>query len=352
VVVLALFFATSVDAAFEGFGSSTPGGSNGSRVTVTSLADSGHGTLREALASANNSRIVFAIGGTINLNSRLEIQGRGFITIDGSTAPPPGITLAGDTLYVRNSHDIIITHIRVRQSGGDGILVWDNSYNVVVDHCSVTDAADENINITEDTRNVTVSWCIIGDTRTDSFVRKSKGMLIASFRTGPVTNVSLHHNLFINQFQRSPQISSPGLFDIRNNVIRDWGAYAMRLRRGAYGNIINNVFSTNDNPGRAAVLDSSAGHVYIHGNRGPAGVKINRLGTSNNEFTVAPVTTDPVDVLEARVLREAGAFPRDSIDTLLTGPPSRARHSSAALGPKQKDILNAQGDSAAPLNQY
>jgi pectate lyase len=311
----------SLQASFEGFGSSTPGGNNGAIVEVTSLADSGAGTLREALGKGNNRRIVFKVGGTVKLRSRLSMRGQSFITIDGSTAPDPGITLQGHTLYIRSSHDIIVTHLRVRDSVSDGILVWDGSYNVVIDHCSVTNAADENINITEDTREVTVSWCIIGDTRPNSFALKSKGMLIANFHKPAVTKVSLHHNLFVNLFQRSPQVSTAGLFDIRNNVIRDWGAYGIRMRQGAWGNIINNVFDTKNNPEKAIILASdgisSAGALYIQGNQGPGTGDVNSLSTAPNPFSVAPVTADPVAEVEKRVLQSVGALPRDAIDSLL-----------------------------------
>jgi pectate lyase len=207
----------------------------------------------------------------------------------------------------------------VRNSVSDGILVWNGSSNVVIDHCSVTDSGDENINITEDTSNVTVSWCIIGDTRPDSFARKTKGMLIANFNKPPVTKVSLHHNLFIHEFQRSPQISTAGLVDLRNNVIRDWGAYGIRLRNGAWGNIINNVFATNTNSQKALILGSDAGSVYIQGNQGPGTINVNAFSTAFAPFSAAPVTTDPVVEVEQKVLQGVGAFPRDAIDTLLTG---------------------------------
>ena len=126
ILVLALLFATSLYAAFEGFGSSTPGGNNGSQVTVTSLADSGPGTLREALAGSNR-HIVFAVAGTITLSTDISVRNRSFITVDGSTAPSPGITIQGRGITIRdNSHDIILTHLRIRNAGNDGICsaIW------------------------------------------------------------------------------------------------------------------------------------------------------------------------------------------------------------------------------------
>jgi len=287
-------------------------------VAVTLLEDSGPGTLREALSSGNR-RIIFSVGGVITLHSRLDIRGKSFITIDGATAPDPGITLEGNTLYIRTSHDIIVTHMRLRNSISDGILIWDGSHDVVIDQCSVTNASDENINITEDTSNVTVSWCIIGDTRPNSFDLHTKGMLIANFNKPPVTHVSLHHNLFINEFQRSPQISSAGLFDVRNNVIWNWGSYGIRIRNGAAGNLVNNVFATHHKPGDAIVLAADAGPVYIQGNLGSGTEAMDTHSTTSAPFVVAPVATDPIDRVERRVLQEAGAFPRDAIDRSLAG---------------------------------
>jgi pectate lyase len=323
---LALDAATTVSSslAFEGFGSSTPGGNNGAVVEVTSLADSGSGTLREALSRGNNIKIVFKVGGTINLQSSLSIRGRSFITIDGSTAPAPGITLHGNGFYIRTSHDIILTHLRIRNSASDGITLWNGSERVVIDHLSVTNSFDGNLDITENTRDITVSWSIIGDTRSDSFALKSKGMLVANFNEPAVSNVSLHHNVFINEFQRSPQISSPGLVDIRNNVIRDWSAYGIRMRQGAWGNIVNNIFDTNTNAEDAVVLESDAGPVFIQGNVGPGARNVNSQSTSVGSMAVAPVSTDAAADLEAIVLGGAGAFPRDAVDHSLVGSPNSA----------------------------
>ena len=297
----------------------TPGGNNGPIVEVTSLEDAGPGTLRAAL-SGNNRRVVFRVGGTIPLQSPLELRGKSFLTIDGSTAPTPGIPLKGQGLYIRNSHDIIVTHLRIRDSVADGITLWDDSYNVVLDHCSVTNSGDGNVDITENTTNVTVSWCLLGDTRSDALTRKTKGLLIANFTKPPVTQVSMHHNLFINEHQRSPQISTAGLFDVRNNVIRNWGEYGMRLRNGAWGNIINNVFATANNPQNALILEADAGPLYIQGNIGPGALRVDALSTAATPFPAASVTTDPVAEVERKVQEGAGAWPRDAIDTSLAGP--------------------------------
>jgi pectate lyase len=182
----------------------------------------------------------------------------------------------------------------------------------------LTDAGDENIGITQDCHDVTVSWCIIGDTRSGGEL-KPKGVLIANFDKPAVTNVSLHHNLFLHESQRNPQISTVGLFDIRNNVIWHWRAYGIRMRRGARGNIINNVFKTEVNARKAILLTENPGPVYIEGNQGPGNFDVNLLSTAQSPFSVATVSTDPVEAVEQKVLRDAGALPRDEIDVGLAG---------------------------------
>jgi pectate lyase len=156
-MVMFLGIPSAKDRGFEGFGANTSGGNNGTTVEVTSLQDAGAGTLRAALSSGTNRYIVFKVGGTIMLQSPLQLQGRSYITIDGSTAPAPGITLQGHGLAIKSSNNIIMTHPRVRNAQNRGMMAWDGSYNVVIDHCSVSNSGDENIGITEASSDVTVS---------------------------------------------------------------------------------------------------------------------------------------------------------------------------------------------------
>jgi pectate lyase len=302
----------------EGFGATTPGGSGGTVIKVTSLADSGPGTLREALARGDNLTVVFEVGGTIALQSPLEIRGQAFITIDGASAPSPGITLSGQGLVVIESHDIIVQYIRVHDSAEDGISIRRGTSYVVIDHCSTTNATDENMAITADATDVTVSWSILGDTRDTSFDLRTKGMLIAAFNGGVVTRVSVHHNLFINEYQRSPDVSTPGVVDVRNNVIMNWRVYGVEMTNGAMGNIVNNVFATDYKPYRAVFLKDDAGPTYIAGNLGPGTTDVNALSTTATAFEVAPVTTHAAAEVEEVVLDGGGAFPRSAVDAALT----------------------------------
>ena len=111
--------AAAMHAPIEGFGAVTPGGAGRAACVVTSLFDSGSGTLRECL-SGGNRRVVFAVAGTIALASQLDVHGP-FVTIDGFTAPAPGITLRGGGLNIwdrgDDAHDIIVRGLRIRDVG-------------------------------------------------------------------------------------------------------------------------------------------------------------------------------------------------------------------------------------------
>jgi pectate lyase len=298
----------------EGFGA-VAAGERGPLVLVTSLGNAGPGTLRAALQGAGPRRVAFRVAGRIELRRKLEIRGGAGITIDGATAPAPGITLSGHGLLILESRDVIVRHLRVRAAAQDGIAVTD-SQRVVIEHCSVSDAGDENVSITENARDVTVAWSLIADTVGD-VDRRSKGLLIASFRRPPVTNVTLHHNLIVNESQRSPQVSTPGLFDMRNNVIVNWAAYGARVRQGARGNIVNNVFAGERNQARAVVVAPDAGPVWVEGNLAAESAGVERAGTAAAPQPAAPVTTLPADVAAAGVVDRAGAWPADLVDERL-----------------------------------
>src|SRR6476659_10998443 len=90
----------------QGFGAGTPGGSGKPVVHVVNLADSGAGSLRDAV-SAGNRYVVFDVAGDIPLVSDVFVRGA-FVTVDGSTAPAPGITLRTHGLSIsgdRGAHD-------------------------------------------------------------------------------------------------------------------------------------------------------------------------------------------------------------------------------------------------------
>ncbi|NCB26948.1 MAG: hypothetical protein EOM62_16030 [Bacteroidia bacterium] len=87
----------------EGFGTMTPAGRGGRVIRVTSLEDSGPGSLRAALEATGPRIVVFEVGGVIHLNSKLRIDNP-FITVAGQTAPGQGIMIRNWGIYI-HTHD-------------------------------------------------------------------------------------------------------------------------------------------------------------------------------------------------------------------------------------------------------
>ncbi len=214
----------------EGFGAQTPGGRGGRVIYVRNLADSGTGSLREAVETKGPRTIVFAVSGVIDLKSPVQVR-EPFVTIAGQTAPGDGICLRGFGLNV-DTHDVVIRFIRSRPGDiagkeVDAIAVGGSSYNVVVDHSSATWCVDECLSASGSIRDVTVQWCLIGESLNRSVHGKGEhgyGSLVRA-----IGGVSLHHNLWVHNTARNPRLGDNygkppfPVFDVRNNVMYNWG---------------------------------------------------------------------------------------------------------------------------------
>ncbi len=299
---------------FQGFGASAGGENNRPVVTVTSLDDSGPGTLRSALERGNR-HVVFKVGGTIALKSKIVLR-QSEVTIDGRNAPSPGITITGRSFILQDVQNVVVRNLRFRESDDDNIRITGGSRNIVIDHCSSTRAMDGALDITLDyktdarPRDITVSWCLFAGT--------DKASLIQS-----VSNLSMHHNLFINNGQRNPQLHDVRDFDLRNNVISYWLSYGTRIRAGSTGNLVNNLFGASMNPQKrvdAALLhdypDDAVPEppVFMRGNVGPAPFDPNRLATTQSELQAPPVDTTAAALLMTTLVKNVGAQPIDRID--------------------------------------
>ncbi len=223
----------------EGFGSDTPAGRAGAILRVSTLSDSGPGSLREALATPGPRMVVFEVGGIISLKSNLVIN-EPFLTLAGQTAPNPGITLQGAGLNIA-THDVLVQHMAVRvgdQPGGpapearDGIAVYpgrDGTHGVVVDHCSVTWAVDENMSHWgRGVHDITFRNCLVAEALSHSIHPKgehSKGLLLGDFGQ----RISVIGCLFAHNVMRNPFVKGGVSALIANNVIYNPGDAAIHL---------------------------------------------------------------------------------------------------------------------------
>jgi hypothetical protein len=313
---------------YEGFGATTPGGEGGEVVRVTTLDDAGPGSLREAL-SAGNRTIVFDVAGDIVLESELFVLGS-FITIDGFTAPPPGITLRNRGLVIRGNlgaHDVIVRGVRVRDAAIDGLQIAYGAHHVVVDHVSIHGSGDGNLDITEGSHDVSVSWMVLAEP-----AGLEKNVLIKY----DASRVTLHHNVLVGALQRNPQVrqddagtpATTTTADIRNNVVWGWGTHSGTVVwYGARANVVNNLYgnpgaATDDQASALIVCQgecdgnpASAARVHARGNVSVDGIPdLDAAGNEAAEFEAAPVDTEDACSAARRAIDEAGMRPLDPVD--------------------------------------
>ena len=215
----------------EGGGAHSFGGRGGKVFVVTSLADSGPGTLREACDAVGPRIVVFDAAGIIHLKSPLRIRAP-YITIAGQTAPGDGVCVAGESTLI-DTHDVVIRYMRFRRgeidaNRRDDALGGDPVGNVIVDHVSASWGLDENLSIYRHmyeppeggrelklpTVNVTLQWCISSEAL-DIYDHAFGG-------TWGGRNTSFHHNLFACNTGRNPSIGMGYDFNFVNNVLYNW----------------------------------------------------------------------------------------------------------------------------------
>ncbi len=334
----------------EGFGAHARGGAGGRTIEVTSLADSGPGSLRAALEARGPRLVEFRVSGTIDLQRRLEVRNP-FVTVAGDTAPGEGITLRGGGIHiVGDCHDVVLRHLRIRvlQGGasGDGVLLWGRDggtvRNVIVDHCSISWATDENINTWGSVEDVTFQWCLIAEGLSEA--DHPEGPHSMGWLSGSGSDrITIHHNLFAHNGDRNPKLQG-GLYDLVNNVIYNWGNNnCTKILSGARANVIGNYYvagpQSAGDKGAVFVEDAEAGtRVCVEGNIGPMrsdDAMDQWLGVAwyehrgnqwiwhhpaplayraTKRFPAAPVTTHAAQDAHGLVLDQAGAQPRDATD--------------------------------------
>jgi pectate lyase len=242
----------------DGYGRFTKGGRGGRVIVVSNLNDKGPGSLRDAVEGKSPRIVVFAVSGTIHLESKLDFLSD--LTVAGQTAPGGGICLADFPVFIRGNN-IIVRYLRFRMgdknqrggmvdgNGGDDAFGGTRKNNIIVDHCSLSWSTDEVFSIYAGD-STTLSWNLIAEPMNYSYHFESGDKDYEHHGYGAIwggKHLSAHHNLFAHCNSRTPRFdgirnSQVENVDYRNNVIYDWGENNVYAGEGGNYNIINNYY--------------------------------------------------------------------------------------------------------------
>ncbi|WP_428630638.1 pectate lyase family protein [Sphingopyxis sp.] len=321
-----------------GYGVNAAGGRGGKMIQVTTLDDAGAGSLRSCLEATGPRTCIFRIGGVFRFSGKPPVIKNPYLTIAGQTASGGGVTIAHDgspqsrtPLLIKNSHDIIVRHIRVRNDriGGereseDSITI-ENSRNVIIDHVSASWARDEIINGYGDNDLITISHSIFAY----GIPKHDKCALLGSDPKN-IQNMSFIGNICAHNGDRNPDINfrPSSCIEVLNNIFFNaqsefaeiWESYG-----GTPVSIVGNIFKAGPNSSARSVgvirqTEGSAGpsSIYLDDNRFIGDfihVDASVAGVRQAKPS-CPLTVEPSPASEAfgTILANAGAWPRDAID--------------------------------------
>ena len=342
----------------EGFGKYTSGGRGGKVFIVSNLNDKGPGSFREAAEAKEKRMIVFAVSGTIHLETRLSIKAD--VTIAGQTAPGDGICLADQPISL-GGDNIIVRYLRFRMgdkyqrggmvdgNGGDDAFGGVRRKNIIIDHCSMSWSTDEVFSVYAGD-STTLQWNLISEPLNYSYHFETGDKDYEHHGYGGIwggLHLSAHHNLFAHCNNRNPRFNGTRhtpteMVDYINNVIYDWGGNTIYAGEGGDYNIINNYFrygpSTSKNvryrivnPGKNDKIDF--GKWYVNGNyvheandvskNNWLGIVMGNGGTEEDKkntiidkpHAAEPMITQDAEDAYGAVLKWVGAsYKRDTLD--------------------------------------
>lgn len=193
-----------------GFGAVATGGTT--EYHVTNLDDSGTGSFRDAV-SESGRLVVFDVSGYIQLASAVSLASD--LTINGSTAPAPGIGIMAAEVSASDRDNIVIVNMRFRQGSldadtGKSAFNMGDASNIILDHCSFAYGQWDSIDAVGAV-NITVSNSIIAFPIGQQFG--------AHVETGPAT---FFGNLWVSAHNRQPLAKSNTQYI--NNVVYNYQA--------------------------------------------------------------------------------------------------------------------------------
>ena len=360
----------------KGHGSATVGGAGGQVITVTTLADSGSGSLRAALDRSGPRIVRFSVSGTITLKTMIKLR-QPRVTIDGASAPGSGIQIRGESLEI-GTNQVIIRHIRFRPGDGtadapddlDGLTIDGKSgtstHHIVLDHIEALWGPDiGGLAILNNATDITVQHSILGgglfrsrhheaniDSDGHSYATNIVGLTPSTYPR----RVTYYRNLITHSEGRTPRVVGVDGMDLVNNVI-----YA--FHKGPYGNpkalnMVNNILRSGPAPAAVGLTQKTWIWRPSTSDDFPTVFKgsVYELGTVTDGFTgkregeasiyassptrPLSVTPEPTAGLLDRVLSDVGAIaPRVDVATARILEDVRARtgrYLNGETGPSPK----------------
>jgi pectate lyase len=328
--------ATAAPLAFpgaEGFAATVTGGRKGQVYHVTTLADSGAGSLRDAVSQGNRI-VVFDISGVIKPADVIVVAGDN-ITLAGQSAPGDGITIYGRETSFSSRSNIIVRYLRFRQGMTDASGSAKKTVNItdgqsmIFDHVSIQWGRWDNFGITGTSSTVTLQNSIIGE----GVPPQNFGSIIDGEQ-----DITIAHNLWIDNNERNPKFKANG--ECINNVVYNWGTGGGIIGGHSgtdwYEDYIGNYLIAGPSAvAKFLTFYTSTDHAYQTGNmvdvnkdgqlNGRAVVSADFEGTSPPTFETAahskppvPVTVLSAEDAYARVVAQAGTcMHRDAVELRL-----------------------------------
>lgn len=211
-------------------------------VLVTSLADSGPGSLREALKEANSdggpTTLRFAVGGTIRLLTPLPPLSEGDTTIDGCVAPPPGVRILwpfrsgkANGILIESSGNTV-SCLTIENFTVDGISIRKGANNNLISKNTVIASGDDGIGVALGSAgNVVTENVSVGNT--------NKGILVFDHSDAVITE-----NLLVGN-KEGITISTNSTATISHNIVDKNNDNGIAVTRGSEATISDNTLARN-----------------------------------------------------------------------------------------------------------
>ena len=221
---------SDVPIGFASVNGMTRGGAGGKTVTVTSYS------ALERYAKSYSPMIILVKG---TIKGSIGITVRSNKTIIGLS----GATLDGPGLLIYRASNIIIKNLTIKNARKtDGITIKDKSHHVWIDHCTFTNPIyDGNLDITREADYITVSWCKFSNSKINLLIGGSD----SNTSDRGKLNVTLHHNYFVDNYERNPSVRFGRVHAFNNyyfNNIGTTAGYCLSSRMKAIVRAENNYF--------------------------------------------------------------------------------------------------------------